>query len=53
MEPLSDSADVITSVVQAAAILAIVVPICVGIWYRDKERRKDKLNGRRLSDDPR
>jgi hypothetical protein len=52
MEQLSDSADMITSVVQAAAVLAIVVPICVWIWYRDKERREDRLSGRRLSDGP-
>ena len=53
MEQITNSADMITSVVQAAAILAIVVPICIGIWYRDKARREDKLNGPRLSDDPR
>jgi hypothetical protein len=38
---MADTIDVINSVIQTAAVILIAVPICVGIWYYDKQKRKD------------
>jgi hypothetical protein len=38
---MADTIEVINGVIQAAAVLLIAVPICVGIWYYDKQKRKD------------
>ena len=38
---MADTTDVINGTIQALAVILIAVPICVGIWYYDKQKRKD------------
>ena len=35
-----DAVQVINNAVQVAAVILIAVPICVGIWYFDNQKRK-------------
>jgi hypothetical protein len=38
---MNDTVDVIASVVQAVSVVVIAVSICIGIWYHQKQKRKD------------
>ena len=36
---MTDTVDIIANVVQAASVIVISVPICIGIWYHQKQKR--------------